>query len=307
MNELNQNIDKIAINKYIEKNRIDLNGNSTNFNLSHSIKIFKHKSNCILFKSRLHSCNSEKNILKKKINLFPGKDIQLKKNVPRKKNLILNSPRNIVYETKKIFISNFNIKDNSSILHNLRKNNSCSDFCLNNNSLSLNTKDNSMNNIMITDKNKIKNEIEKANFKISLLYSELYNINKKLTKSRNEVNLMYLKFKLKLEKIKYKKMIYYYKLKLFKTKENFININKLKDNIEKEELFFKTQKLYLIEKILELNTLIDNIKENNLDNRNENSFSDSENDIYDMSTDEMLITKNNNICKINQFSPNLYK
>ena len=66
MNELNQNIDKIAINKYIEKNKIDLNGNSTNFNLSHSIKIFKHKSNCILFKSRLHSCNSEKNILKKK-------------------------------------------------------------------------------------------------------------------------------------------------------------------------------------------------------------------------------------------------
>ena len=307
MNELNQNIDKIAINKYIEKNKIDLNGNSTNFNLSHSIKIFKHKSNCILFKSRLHSCNSEKNILKKKINLFPGKDIQLKKNVQRKKNLILNSPKNIVYETKKIFISNFNIKDNSSILHNLRKNNSCSDFCLNNNSLSLNTKDNNMNNIMITDKNKIKNEIEKANFKISLLYSGLYNINRKLTKSRNEINLMYLKFKLKLEKIKYKKMIYYYKLKLFKTKENFININKLKDNIEKEELFFKTQKLYLIEKILELNTLIDNIKENNLDNRNENSFSDSENDIYDMSTDEMLITKNNNICKINQFSPNLYK
>ncbi len=93
--------------------------------------------------------------------------------------------------------------------------------------------------------------------------------------------------------------------------ENSIDINKLKEDIEKEELIFKKRKCLLIQKIIDLNILIfqnkNNIKSNS-DSEIENSSSFCyDNDIDDMSTDEMLITKNKNISKINNFSPNNYK
>ena len=50
----------------------------------------------------------------------------------------------------------------------------------------------------------------------------------------------------KLEKLHYKRIKYFYRLQLFKTQENFIDINKLKDDIKKEELSFKKQKITLI-------------------------------------------------------------
>ena len=174
--------------------------------------------------------------------------------------------------------------------------------------LSLVTKDNNMINIKINnDKSKLKNEIKKANCKIKLLTGELNVIIKKLRKSKNENNLINLKNGFKLEKLHYKRIKYFYRLQLFKTQENYIDINQLKEEIKKEDLSFKKQKISLIEKILELYTFIYNINTKSLDNKEEYSFSETKNDCINMSTDEMLTTKNSNIFKINYFSPNIYK
>ena len=311
MNELNQVFINKTKNKNNDDNKIEFNETNNNYKLSHSIKIFNHKSNSILFKSRLNSHNSETNITKKKSNLIPVRDNQTKKILPKRKNLMLNNQRNdknnSIFDKKKMFISNIDKNSNNS--HDFRKNNSCSNIISKNKKLSLATRDNNINMIKtkINDKSKLKNEIEKSNFKIKLLTRELYNIRNTLRKIKNENNLINLKNRFKLEKLHYKKIKIYYKLKLFKIQENFIDINKLKEDIKKEELSFKKQKMLLIERILELNNLIyinNNIKE---DNKEEISLSDPEKDIFDMSTDEMLTTKNSNICKINYFSKNNYK
>ena len=308
MNELNQNVSNITKNKNNDENIIELNDSLKNYNLSHSIKIFNHKPNNIIYKSRLTSHNTDKKITKKNSNLGSKRDNQTKKIVPKRKNLTLNSrndKNNSIFENKKIYISNF--EKSSNIFNDFPKNNSCSNLISNNKKLSFTTKEKNIMNIIINNKSKLKNKIEKANFKIKLLTGELNYINKKLAKSKNEKNLINLKNGFKLEKLHYKRIKYLYRLQLFKTQENFIDINKLKDDIKKEELSFKKQKITLIEKILELNNLIYNINTNNLDNKEECSFSEIENDFNDMSTDEMLTTKNSNIFKINYFSPNIYK
>ena len=132
-------------------------------------------------------------------------------------------------------------------------------------------------------------------------------------KKKYKENLLILKKKFKNEDFINDKLLYLHKLKLFKIEENFINVNKYKEDILKEDLIFKKKKCKLIEKILELKIMVDQNKKNILDCNNQNKNNDSsfginnDIDLDDMSTDEMLITKNTNIRKINQFYPNKYK
>lgn len=318
MNENSPNNNKER-NKYDNNNKIEIKDYLNKFHLSQAIKIFNHKPNNIYFKSRLNNSNSEKNINIKIPDLISVKDIQAKRILKTRKYLFLNSPRNLKNEkednksisnnpqngTKKILLSHHDNK--TKYIYNFRKNNSCLNLLPNNNkSFFPRTNYHSKINLAINDKNKLKNEIERANFRINFLSRELYKINIKLKQIIKEHNLIIFKNKIKYENIQYKKQLSFYKLKIFKIKENYIHINKLKENIEKEDLLFRKKKLFLIEKILDLNSLIYKIKGKNLIKK-EYPFSERDNDINDnndMSTDEMLISKNNNIFKINNYFQN---
>ena len=164
---------------------------------------------------------------------------------------------------------------------------------------------NKINPIEKYDKKELNKDIENSKFKITLLNNVLNNINNKFLnmkisnyKEKISNNLIKIKNKFKKEILRYEKIIYLYKLNLFKTEENFLSVNIFKENIQKEELAFKNEKCKLIEKIIDLNILLYQYKKNTLTTEN---FYDL--DINDLSTDEMLITKNNNVGKINKFYP----
>ena len=100
--------------------------------------------------------------------------------------------------------------------------------------------------------------------------------------------------------------IFFHKLKLSKMQDNYIKIDKLKDEIEKQELEFKKQKCSLIDRILDLNIFIAQLSKNNNNilNKSDNSMTFSE--INDLSIDEMLSAKNRNVHKITHFCPNKF-
>ena len=278
----------------------------------------------------------KKNLIDKKNNLllysfeFGKKE---KEKVEKNKNInkIKNNYLEIKGEKMPSMSSLFN-KNNIIISKNSKKNGSCANIIVNNEFIpskliDKNTTKNKNINIKINinknknkDKNKLIKDIEDAKFEIVLLKNKLFNTNRKYLyykvendKKKYKENLLILKKKFKNEDFINDKLLYLHKLKLFKIEENFINVNKYKEDILKEDLIFKKKKCKLIEKILELKIMVDQNKKNILDCNNQNKNNDSsfginnDIDLDDMSTDEMLITKNTNIRKINQFYPNKYK
>ena len=319
---------------------IELNKNLINTNLSQSIKIFNHKSNNILgLKTNLSSNRSEKNILKKNIVLNSLKETKMKNIIDKKNNLLLysfefgkkekdeknkniNLNKNNYLEIKKEKRPNkTNLFNNNNLIfsQNITNKNSTSNIFVNNEYISSKLKDNTTKSKNIK-KNKLIKNIEDAKFKIILLNNISFNTNKKYfqfklenEKKKNKENLLLLKKKFKKEEYIHDKLLYLYKLKLLNIEENYINANKFKEDIQKEDLIFKMKKCVIIEKIMEIKIIIHQNKTNNLDYDNKNKTDKSsfginnDIDIDDMSTDEMLITKNKNICKINYFYPNKYK
>ena len=338
MLEANNNINNYKARNYTAK-IIELNRSLIGQNLSQSIKVFHHKSNNIVgLNSKFSSKNSDKNILKKSIGPTTKKDSKITKNIfSRKKKLLLNNSdysikqnykkiktknKNSFIKLKeeiKVFKPNFCNREDSFLSLNIsKKHNSYTNIFLNKKFLSIDQNNNNNATRRESNKNKLIKEIENVKFRIALLNNKLVNSTKKYlyfklinNKRKNSENIVLLKNKINTEKINYEKEIFWHKLKLFKIMENSISINKLKEDIQKEELLFKKRKCLLIQKIMELNILIfqnkNNIK-NNSDSEIEISSSFCyDNDIDDMSTDEMLITKNKNISKINHFSPSNYK
>jgi len=321
---------------YNTNNNNELIGNNNNSTLSRSIKIFSHKSNSIENKN-LYNFNNNKNVLKndkgqlcfkefkEKKNLFfsnenSKRDIRIKEKIIKRNNLakmLINNNKNR-NDDKDNNIKNHSISNgyknfNFSIPQQLPKNNSSSNILLNNISF-IPKKIYNITKIK-QNKDKINNEIDNATFRINLLKNKLSNTYQRSMcessiynyRRKNEENLKLLKKKFLSEKNKYQNFVYYYKLKLSKMQDNYIKINKLKEDTEKEELLFKEKKCLLIEKIFDLKIFINQIKNNNIINNLEKSISFSENDINDLSTDEMLITKNKNVHKIGQICLNKFK
>ena len=310
-------------------NNNELIGNNNNSTLSRSIKIFNHQSNSIENKN-LYNYNSNRDLLKndkgqlclkeykEKKKLFfsnenSKKDIMIKEKFIKRNHLakmLINSNKN--NNIKNHSISNEYKNFNLSISQQLPINNSSSNILLKNKSF-IPKKIYNITKIK-PNKDKINNEIDNATFRIRLLKNILSNTYKKCMCERinnygrkNKENLILLKKKFLSENNKYQKFVYYYKLKLSKMPDNYIKINKLKEDVEKEELSFKEKKCLLIEKIFDLTILINQIKKNNIINNLEKTISFSENDINDLSTDEMLITKNKNVSKIGQICLNKFK
>jgi hypothetical protein len=162
------------------------------------------------------------------------------------------------------------------------------------------------------NKEKIKTEIDNANCRIKFLKNKLKNLNRKdiynkilLAKKTNKETLYILDKGNHLENEDYRKQIFLYQIKLSQIKDNYITINKLNDDIKKEELNFKIKQSSIIDKILELKLLCVEGDKNKIND--DQSVSGSENDITDMSIDERLNQKNRNIFLINRFHPNFHK
>ena len=318
MSHINNNINIIK-NMRINNNEknISINDSVNGTNLSQSIRIFAHKPNSIIgLKYNLAPHYSQKNIFEFNEN---SKDKNI---IENKKYLLLNNTESKLKENKiniikleeeklKAFKYNiFNKVDFQFSKNKLyKKHNSFTNIFYNNPSK---LHDNINKVIKNEYRNKLLKNIEEAKFKISLLNDMLSRINNKylFTKIKNnkikdKENILLLIKNFKLETMIYQKKLYLYKLKLYKIQENSVCVNKLKENIQKEELSFKKQKCILIEKIIELSIKI---------HQNKKTFSFSifedyslENDFDDISTDEMLLTKNNNILKFNKFCQSNFK
>ena len=125
-------------------------------------------------------------------------------------------------------------------------------------------------------------------------------------KKQNRDKLLYLKRNFLMENTILQNNIFFHKLKLSKMQDNYIKIDKLKDEIEKQELTFKKQKCSLIDRIIDLSIFIDQLSKNNnnIMNKSDNSMTFSE--INDLSIDEMLSAKNRNVHKITHFCLNKF-
>jgi hypothetical protein len=332
-------------------NAKNINGNSNYSTLSHSIKIFNHKTNSIESKDLLsHNSineNSIINLISPKSSKSPIspistknqirpmndicfihlKDLKTRKIMKKKYNIIFSrddynkkskEKSNEINEYDKQTHSK-NISANNSINHTITQyiKNINSNISLNlskntNSSISLISKKEYNITKIKPDKNKIKTEIKNASFRIKLLNNVLTNTIYKYRqqkiinyKNENKDKLLYLKKNFIMENSILQKNIFIYKLKLSKMPDNYIKIDKLKDDIEKQELIFKKQKSSLIEKIMDLSIFINQLKNNNsLMNKYDNSISYS--DMNDLSIDEMLFAKNRNVYRINHFCLNKF-
>ena len=293
-------------------NEYDNNGNLNSSTLSHSIKIFSHKSNSIDSKSKIEVKNPVISSFKNSFNkhIFPPKQniiILLKSKNTQIKNKLLSKNKNVLLQNKNNKFYRHNSQDsiqrpNSNIFYKnkynflspKKNNDSC---CI---------------NYLKFNKEKIKTEINNANCRIKFLKNKLNNLyridiyNKILLEKKKMKERLHLLDKGNhLENEDYRKQIFLYKLKLSQIKDNYITINKLNDNIKKEELNFKIKQSSIIDKILELKILCMEGDKNKIND--DQSVSGSENDITDMSIDERLNQKNRNIFKINRFYPNFHK
>ena len=329
-------------------NAKNINGNSNYSTLSHSIKIFNHKTNSIESKDLLSynsiNENSMINLMSPKSPISPIstknqirpmndigfihlKDLKTRKIMKKKYNIIFSRDdynkkskenSNDIKEYDKQTRSK-KISVNNSINHTITQ------YIKNiNSNISLNLSKNTNSNISLLskkeynitkikpDKSKIKNEIKNASFRIKLLNNVLTNTIYKYRrekiinyKNENKDKLLYLEKNFIMENSILQKNIFFYKLKLSKMPDNYIKIDKLKDDIEKQELTFKKQKSSLIEKIMDLSIFINQLKNNNsFMNKYDNSISYS--DMNDLSIDEMLFAKNRNVYRINHFCLNKF-
>ena len=330
---------KIFNAKYVNARYI--NANSNNSTLSHSIKIFSHRSNSIESKDILSYSSFHENSSMNPMNdigFIHLKEIKAKKTMKKKYNIIynktnyyknkhLNTSRIGINEKEKekTYNSNSNKKNfvNNSINHTITKyiKNLNANISL---SFSKINKNNYSNNFWISkkeynitkikpNKNKIKTEIENAKIRIKLLNNVLNNTMYKYRhqtiinyKKQNRDKLLYLKRNFLMENTILQNNIFFHKLKLSKMQDNYIKIDKLKDEIEKQELTFKKQKCSLIDRIIDLSIFIDQLSKNNNNilNKSDNSMTFSE--INDLSIDEMLSAKNRNVHKITHFCLNTF-
>lgn len=291
-------------------NEYDNNGNLNSSTLSHSIKVFSHKSNSIDSKSKIGVKNpvitSLKNAISKQI--LPPKQkiiILLKSKNTNIKNKLLSKDKKLLLQNKYNNFYRHNSQDSIQKPNIFYKNkyklfspkNNIEPFIINN---------------VKFKKEKLKNDINNANNKIKDLQNQLKNLYKidlyykifsKKLKMKEKLSLLKKNNNLEIEN--YRKQIYLYKLKLSKIKDNYITIHKLNDNIQKEELNFKINQASIIDKILELKIL--NIEGDNNRINDDNSIIGSEIDNTDMSIDERLNQKNRNVCKINRLYPNFHK
>ena len=291
-------------------NEYDNNGNLNSSTLSHSIKVFSHKSNSIDSKSKINMNNpgitSLKNATSK--HIFPPKQniiILLKSKNTRIKSKLLS-------KNKKLFLNN---KNNNFYRYNSQDSLQKPNIFYKNKYELFSPRENRGSfiiNITKFNKEKLNNEINYANCRILELKNKLKN----LYRIDNYYKIFSEKLKMKeklfllnknnnLESEDYRKQIYIYKLKLSKIRDNYITINKLNDDIKKEELNFKIKQAAIINKILELK--LSNIEGGKNKINDDDSVSGSENDIIDMSIDERLNQKNKNVFKINRFYPVFHK
>lgn len=291
-------------------NEYDNNGNLNSSTLSHSIKVFSHKSNSIDSKSKINMNNPGITSLKNAISkhIFPPKQniiILLKS-----KNTSIKSK--LLSKNKKLFLYN---KNNNFYRHNSQDSLQKPNIFYKNKYKLLSPRKNRGSfiiNITKFNKEKLKNEINYANRRILELKNKLKNLYRidiyyKIfsEKLKMKEKLFSLNKNNNLENEDYRKQIYIYKLKLSKIRDNYITINKLNDDIKKEELNFKIQQAAIINKILELK--LSNIEGGKNKINDNDSVSGSENDITDMSIDERLNQKNKNVFKINRFYPVFHK
>ena len=291
----------------------DNNGNINSSTLSHSIKVFKHKSNRIDSKSKFEMKNPGIMSLKNSMSnhLFPHKQniiILLKsKNTNIKNKLLSKNP--------KLLLPNKN-KNNNFYRHNSQDSiqRPTSNILYKNKFILSSPKNNCpfFISYLKFNKEKLKTEINNANCRIKILKNKLKSLQNKII--YNIILSEKLKVKEKLfllhkdnlsENEEYRKKIYKYKLELSQIKDNYIPINKLNDEIQKEELNFKIRQSSIIDKILDLK--ISCIEGDKKQINNNDSISCSENDISDMSIDERLNQKNKNVFKINRFYPKFQK
>ena len=181
------------------------------------------------------------------------------------------------------------------------------------------------NNIKVIDEKKEKKiallkilgqNINVATMKIELLRNYIKNKNLNSIKAQIECNKICCNNDLQRLKDKYynnienhSKQIKILKMRLFKAEENFLNINKHKDIISKQQLDFKNKKLHLIEKILLLKKYISDITKPYSDT-NETYFIDEsfeEQTIKDISFDYSIVREkigpnylSNRNCNINK-------
>ena len=290
-------------------NEYDNNGNLNSSTLSHSIKVFSHKSNSIDSKSKIEVKNPVISSLKNSMSkhIFPPKQniiILLKSKNTLIKNKLLNKNKKLLLQNKNNKFYRHNSQDsiqrpNSNIFYKNKYN-----------FLSpKKTKEPCLKYYLKFNKEKIKTEIDNANCRIKFLKNKLNKLNiynqilleKKTMKERLKI----LDKRNQLENEDYRKLIFVYKIKLSQIKDNYITINKSTDDIKKEELNFKIKQSSIIDKILELKLLCIEGDKNRIND--DQSVSGSENDITDMSIDERLNQKNRNIFKINRFYPNFPK
>ena len=291
-------------------NEYDNNGNLNSSTLSHSIQVFSHKSNSIDSKSKINmnypGITSLKNAISK--HIFPPKQniiILLKS-----KNTSIKSK--LLSKNKKLFLYN---KNNNFYRHNSQDSLQKPNIFYKNKYKLLSPRKNRGSfiiNITKFNKEKLKNEINYANRRILELKNKLKNLYRidiyyKIfsEKLKMKEKLFLLNKNNNLENEDYRKQIYIYKLKLSKIRDNYITINKLNDDIKKEELNFKIKQAAIINKILELK--LSNIEGGKNKINDNDSVSGSENDITDMSIDERLNQKNKNVFKINRFYPVFHK
>ena len=291
-------------------NEYDNNGNLNSSTLSHSIKVFSHKSNSIDSKSKIEVKNPVISSLKNSMSkhIFPRKQniiILLKSKITPIKNKILSKNKKLLLQNKNNTFYRHNSQDsiqrpNSNIFYKNKYN-----FL----SPKKNNKEPCLKYYLKFNKEKIKTEIDNANCRIKFLKNKLNKLNiynqilleKKTMKERLKI----LDKRNQLENEDYRKLIFVYKIKLSQIKDNYITINKSTDDIKKEELNFKIKQSSIIDKILELKLLCIEGDKNRIND--DQSVSGSENDITDMSIDERLNQKNRNIFLINRFHPNFHK
>ena len=293
-------------------NEYDNNGNLNSSTLSHSIKVFRHKSNIIDSKSKIEVNNPTPAIISFKNSV--SKHI-----FPPKQNIIIllkskntNIKSKLLSKNKRLLLQN---KNNNFYRHNSQDSIQKPNIFYKKKYKLFSPRKNKVPfiiNIAEFKKEKLKNEINYANCRIKELKSKLKN----LYRIDNYYKIFAEKLKIKeklillnknnnFENEYYRKQISSYKLKLSKIKDNYITINKLNDDIKKEELNFKIKQASIINQILELK--LSNIEGGKNKINQDDSVSGSENDITDMSIDERLKEKNKNVFKINRLYPNFHK
>jgi len=348
----NKNIIRnILLNRYKEgQNSIDVNNKSddNNINLFNSIKIFNHKSNNIQSKIKPNNSGMIRNIdiQKTTLNNSDIKDSDKKIFFMRHKNVLNTSayfegkehnnnsyidPDKIKRKENHLFsLSPIYFKINSKFKK--QTSSSSSNILVYKKQIPYSQKKkfnnnhknnkNNQSHVVNTNNDKItlNREIDNSTRKIVLLNHWLSKTKNRLLRCRISNNrlrmgesLIVLKNKFRMENLEYNKYLKYYSLKLNTLKEKYIKVSKLNEEIKKEELSFKSKKCFLIEKILEMNILINYYKDlyktkDDSGKKSQYSFSDSKNemDYNDMQTDEILSTKNSNVTKMNQFLQNTY-